>query len=64
MADPKRERVVYRSKDLEISTNIPGFKWPTRDEKIDGLLSAGLIDQAEADRLRAASTIPDVGEGS
>lgn len=49
------QRTVYRSTDgkIEISTNIPGFKWPTQAEKIDGLLSAGLIDQAEAERLRA-----------
>lgn len=45
-------RTVYRSKTLEVSTNIPGFRWPTREEKIDGLLSAGLIDEAEAKRLR------------
>jgi hypothetical protein len=56
------ERVVYRSNGMEISTNIPGFKWPTRDEKIDGLLSAGLIDQAEADRLRASRPTTNEGE--
>lgn len=47
------DRVVYRSKGVEVSTNIPGFKWPTPAEKIDGLLSAGLIDEAEANRLRS-----------
>lgn len=49
-------KLVYRSKDggLEITTNIEEFKWPTRDEKIDGLLSAGLIDAAEGERLRGA----------
>lgn len=46
-------RVIYRGSNMEVSTNIPGFKWPTRSEKIAGLLSAGLIDQAEADRLSA-----------
>jgi hypothetical protein len=47
-------RTIYRSKGgkVEISTNIPGFKWPTRLEKIEGLLSLGLIDEAEAERLR------------
>lgn len=51
-------RKIYQSRDgkVEISTNIPGFRWPTRDEKIVGLLSAGLIEQAEADRLRALPT--------
>lgn len=47
-----KQRVVYRSKGIEISTDIPGFKWPSPEEKIAGLLSAGLIDQEEADRLR------------
>jgi type III secretory pathway component EscV len=47
-------RIVYRSDNIEISTNIPGFRWPTRDEKIDALLKMGMIDEAEADRLRAA----------
>ena len=49
-------REVYRSKDgtVSISTNIPGFRWPAPEEKIGGLLSAGLIDEAEAERLRAA----------
>ncbi|PTQ64471.1 hypothetical protein C8J45_103321 [Sphingomonas sp. PP-CE-3G-477] len=53
MSGPHRE--VYRSRDgkTSISTNIDGFKWPTPAEKIAGLLSAGLIDQAEADRLTA-----------
>ena len=55
-------RVVYRSTNMEISTNIPGFKWPTAEEKIAGLLSCALIDQAEADRLRATlSPRPAVG---
>jgi hypothetical protein len=53
---PKQERIIHKSRGLEISTNIDGFKWPTRDEKIAGLLSAGLIDQAEADRLSALPT--------
>jgi hypothetical protein len=59
MAVGDKHRTVYRSKDgdVEISTNIEGFKWPTREEKIAGLLSAGLIDQAEADRLRARSVL-------
>ena len=59
---PQRE--VYRSTDgkVSISTNMPGFKWPTRDEKIDGLLSCGLIDQAEADRLRHPTTDSRRGE--
>lgn len=53
-------RVVYRSKGIEISTNIPGFAWPkSRDEKIDGLLAAGLIDEAEASRLRALPAAKD-----
>ena len=53
MSAPHRE--VYRSRDgkTSISTNVDGFKWPTPAEKIAGLLSAGMIDQAEADRLTA-----------
>jgi hypothetical protein len=51
MSEP--HRVVFRTKNVEISTNIPGFKWPTREEKIAGLLEQGLIDEAEATRLRA-----------
>lgn len=49
-------RTVYKSSDgkTEISTNILGFKWPTPEEKIAGLLASGLIDEAEAERLRAA----------
>lgn len=46
-------RTIFRSQDMEISRNVEGFKWPTLEEKIAGLLDAGLIDQAEADRLRA-----------
>lgn len=53
MITPTRS-TVFKSGKTEISTNIPGFKWPTPEEKIDGLLSAGLIDTAEAERLRAA----------
>lgn len=51
---------VYRSRDgkVEISTNIEGFRWPTQAEKIDGLLSAGLIDEDEAQRLRAPLATP------
>ncbi len=58
------EREVYRSGDGKtlISTNIDGFKWPTRAEKIAGLLSAGLIDQAEADRLTAAHLTDQEGQ--
>jgi len=58
-----KPKTVFRSKDgsVEISTNIEGFRWPTRDEKIDGLLSAGLIDQVEADRLRAITRETDNG---
>jgi hypothetical protein len=53
-------REVYRSRDgkTSISTNIDGFNWPTRAEKIAGLLSAGLIDQDEADRLTTLATTP------
>lgn len=48
-----KQRTIYRSKDgkLEITTNIPGFRRLTRDEKIAGLLEAGLIDEAQAVRL-------------
>jgi hypothetical protein len=55
MTKPGPHREIYRSKDgkMSISTNIPGHRWPTRDEKIDALLETGLIDQAEADRLRS-----------
>lgn len=47
-------RKIYQSKDgkTEISTNIEGFDWPSKSEKIDGLLESGLIDEAEAKRLR------------
>ena len=48
----KSHRTVYRSAGVEISTNIEGFKWPSTAEKIEGLLSAGLIDEVEAERLR------------
>jgi hypothetical protein len=48
---PRPHKTIYRSKGMEISTNIPGFKWPTREEKIAGLLECGLIDEAEAERL-------------
>jgi hypothetical protein len=54
MVEREEERVVYRSRGMEVSTNIKGFRWPTPEEKTSGLLSAGVIDQAEADRLRAA----------
>lgn len=53
-----RPRVVHRSKGLTISTNIAGFKWPSPAEQIDGLLDAGLIDEAEAARLHANLTTP------
>jgi hypothetical protein len=54
-------RKVFRSPDgkIEITTNVPGFRWPTREEKIAGLLSAGLIDEAEAERLRATTAQPE-----
>lgn len=57
MSGPHRE--VYRSRNGEtsISTNIDGFKWPTRAEKIAELLSTGLIDQTEADRLTALAQV-------
>ena len=51
--DPLPHRKIYESRDgkVQISTNIPGFHWPTREEKIAGLLECGLIDEADADRL-------------
>lgn len=54
----KSHRTIYKSKRLEITTNIPGFRRPTPAERIDGLLSAGLIDEAEAARLRATLETP------
>lgn len=53
-------REVYRSKNgkVSISSNVKGFRWPTREEKIAGLLECGMIDQAEADRLRALAPTP------
>ncbi len=58
------ERTVFRSRDgrVEISTNIPGFKWPSREEKIAGLLSVGLIDEIEAERLRKNAGVANGSE--